>query len=359
MTTEKKVLHSIACVNPLPVVRAGWRTLNKQGIDWELLKRRLFEERLQGLFFYHLLQDPRAFSVPPEIYNELKDAYYKCVRDSWIRLEGLKEVLEALSRYDIPVIVVRGAALIEEIYPTPGMRPSCDVDLALPEEDVSRACSILSSLRFTRDEVHPLLFSRGSLLLDVHTHFLNRGRIPLRSQVLSMAVKQAWERGHNPECYPDNTRVLSPIDRLLTLSIHAQKHSFQQMIWMIDILETVKSIPEIEWQEVIDRASLTGTISALTFALGYCQHVLEEEVVPENYFQKMFQQLSLIERWYCRMLMRDWRVDRLGEVLFAARLNGFFSWVQYLRQMSAPGEERPGEAPRRVFRAMKSMLGYR
>ena len=70
------------------------------------------------------------------------------------RLKALNLMLEALETQNIPVILLKGAALAETVYADPALRPMRDVDILVSKQQAQAAAQCLTRIGFVQDETH-------------------------------------------------------------------------------------------------------------------------------------------------------------------------------------------------------------
>jgi len=110
-----------------------------------------------------IVQEPAFASLLPLIYYSVPDAilplseaarercaqaYYQTVACNLCLYRELGSVLEALRDAEIPVIILKGAALAVTLYPNIGLRPIGDVDLLVPQARLSEALACLKALGY-------------------------------------------------------------------------------------------------------------------------------------------------------------------------------------------------------------------
>ncbi len=99
----------------------------------------------------------------------------------------LVRVLRALAGANVPVLLLKGAALAYSLYPAPHLRPRSDVDLLFPDQaSVERAKAVLAPLGYTASEVpstttisfetgmHRTTVGGSSHHLDMHWRIANQ-----------------------------------------------------------------------------------------------------------------------------------------------------------------------------------------
>ena len=125
-------------------------------------------------------------------------------RTVWLQAH-LAAFLRACAEAELPVIVLKGAALAETVYPRLGLRDFRDLDILVRPADAPRARAVLECLGYAADETHwhDLLtgddcqadFARqtsgGPVVLELHTDFVNNDL--LRDQVAA-AGEDLWRR---------------------------------------------------------------------------------------------------------------------------------------------------------------------
>ena len=123
-------------------------------ISWKRILEKAEWYRASGLLFHHARQLGKDKRPPPWVMAELKRTHDdNTARNMIFRLELIK-VLKSLRQAGIPVIVLKGAALLELVYKNPSLRPMSDLDLLVPEEYAETAQNMI--LEFGYHEVGSL-----------------------------------------------------------------------------------------------------------------------------------------------------------------------------------------------------------
>ena len=125
-------------------------------------------------------------------------------RTLWLQ-EHLAAFLRACAEASLPVVVLKGAALGETVYPRLGLRDFRDLDILIRPADAARARAILESLGYAADETHwrdvlagddgQADFAKqtpaGPVVLELHTDFVNNDL--LKDQVVGVG-EGVWQR---------------------------------------------------------------------------------------------------------------------------------------------------------------------
>jgi hypothetical protein len=82
-----------------------------------------------------------------------------------LRRRELGRLVRAFAAADVPVLLLKGAALAYSLYPEPWLRPREDTDLLVEGNDASRASELLVSLGY-----QPALMQRGEIVTNQRLH---------------------------------------------------------------------------------------------------------------------------------------------------------------------------------------------
>ncbi len=168
-------------------------------------------------------------SVPTEILKKLQSATLHTGLKNTKLYHELGNVLKGFVQESIPVIVLKGAHLAELVYPNIALRPMDDVDLLVRKNDLERVEKKLHEIgyghltadaeRMKSTTPHHLTPFRknGCSPVEVHWTLPSMGSF-------EKDADEIWARAHSVTIGGCETRVLSPVDLLLHVSIHASLH---------------------------------------------------------------------------------------------------------------------------------------
>jgi len=152
----------------------------------------------------------------------LQSAYYRNTASNTLLFGVVQKVLQACHRQGIAVIVLKGAALAETVYPHPAVRPMGDIDLLVRPEAVQAMDDALTALGydfvdhgrpkvFWRTQHYHLTFqppSASPLVLPIEVHWaLGRASHPFY-----MDLDGLWQRSIPTTIAGLETRILAPED---------------------------------------------------------------------------------------------------------------------------------------------------
>jgi hypothetical protein len=234
------------------------RLVRNVAVDWERLLQRA--ERLGVAAFLRtaLTRFADRTRPPAEVLRRLDQMYYQQAIRNARRGASLQGVLVTLSRYGVPTIVLKGAALAELVYGNIALRPMVDLDVLVQPRDLDLAERVLRELGYVpydggepaewyRGHHHHLAPYRspdGSSYVEVHRHIFPSevgGQLP---------VEDLWQRARPAALGPVPALVLAPTDLLLHLcvSLSAVEHFVGGLRTLCDIAAAIRRYEiELDW----------------------------------------------------------------------------------------------------------------
>jgi len=247
-----------------------------QAVPWAEILRLAGTSGL-GAVLYAAARDLRG-SMPADVWAALEQAYYLATALNARCLHELSQVGAALGKTGAPLLLLKGAALVPELYGRSGQRLIGDLDLAVPPEHVPACRSVLQGLGYQRGEVEHRAGSQlayrneerfdppipSSARIDLHWHLLD---VPYYMRRLPMAW--FWENSQPDSAAGQAFRALNVEANLVYLPAHlALHHRFQQLHPLLDLALLIAGGRErIDWSKVIAAARSFDLLSALAGAL--------------------------------------------------------------------------------------------
>ena len=153
LPTVEETLLLRACLNFGPSAHKAWNQWQAQGSGNGFIGSSEAIKSIRPLVFNAVRN--RGFDVDKESQTYLRSAYLREELRSKIFRRICRQILLLLKNEDIPAIVLKGTALAETVYDSPVLRHCHDIELLIRNEDISRAASLLASLRFRRVSQKP------------------------------------------------------------------------------------------------------------------------------------------------------------------------------------------------------------
>jgi hypothetical protein len=313
--------------------KAGIRRLDLAAIDLKELTRLAEYHGVLSFVARNLVE--YAEGLPSEIARTLGSAYKENLRRSlWFSAE-LARIVRHFEDRQVTVLPFKGPSLEQSIYGEPGLRSFSDLDLLISPALYQAAKRSLAELgykpsaefkpsveRFWLRNGYEQLFdsASGKNLVELQWALSPRFySVDLRIEDLQARAQKIFVGGCEMRC-------LSPEDSILALSVHAAKHLWSRLIWLVDIAESLKT-QNIDHGVVCARAKALG-VERMTAVNFWLVRNLLEVKLPEDAE---------------RMIADDKTVEALGK-RFADRMareaNYDFASTEYFRLILTLRERR-------------------
>lgn len=265
-----------------------------QALDWPKFVHNAHWHRLGGLTYHHLRSIGLLSEIPATAQRQLKSAYVEnTVKNVYLRSQ-LRKVLRELNSDGIPVIALKGAALLEQIYGNVSIRTMSDLDLLVPEELADRAQALVETLgytpsgseeaqRRTREEhrhLPSLVDADGIAAVEIHSHIVTR------SSPLRFSLSGFWARAERTTLVDEEVLTLAPEDMLVHLAIHffldRRFRSYAALGQICDMAEVTRAYQhELDW-DILLRQSLGSKVRGPVYCgLSLAREMLDAPI-PDN-----------------------------------------------------------------------------
>ncbi len=219
------------------------RTRMENSLDWPRCRRMAAAHGVRALVHRRLTPWMQTIQVP-DIWDQWTAECAAESRSNLARLVDLRRVLEAYDQKKIPVLVVKGPVLGVCLYGDIALRPFGDLDLVVPVEERERAMDCLEELGF---------IPQFHLTTSERTRFYRRYSemnftsaatgtlIDLHWELLSHRYRYAqildghWDRATAAQIGPVQLKTLSASDLFVFLLLHAAKHEWRCLGWLVDL----------------------------------------------------------------------------------------------------------------------------
>jgi hypothetical protein len=299
--------------------------------------------------------------------QKLKGAYRASAVQHLRRQDELRRALTALRAEGIPVIVLKGAALAETLYPDPALRVMEDIDILVREKDLERADELIRGFGYEaakapyeeqtvreRHRHYPRLESRSGLTpFEVHRHLVTPGNH------IHFDISECWESARPVEIAGVETSILCPEEMLLHLCVgffldrRRFYQSFAALRQLVDISETVRHHGDgLDWDRFVRIARRRRLGGPLYCALKTAERLLDAEVPQESLeelrptgfdasMNRLFVDRKVLDiaPWFLHELVTV--SDNTRRDMLKAALRRLFLPGEYLRTKYWPDVERP------------------
>lgn len=339
-------------VNEVASVVATW---GEQ--DWQACLALAASQGVVPLLYAQLQHGGLAGVVPRAMLDLLQQASYHGLGRNLRMQHNLVLILKALRDVNVPVVVLKGGALLHTVYDSLAVRQLADVDVLVRESHVETAMGVLADLGYRMEDDHQGMPVRFVRLYGGHLGFSRRGStIELHWrllvmwwlwEILRMDMDAIWDRAQPLEVDGVQAWQLSPEDNLLHLCFHMAAHVYGGLKWYVDVDRAIRYYGgSLDWDVVVDRARSWGVDGMVYPALWYSRELLDTPM-PAVALQALE-----LDWWRKRLILPhlaprrafDRGMDSFSgrfrrNLWMAGLLEGPSAWVRVLWRGLFPGRE--------------------
>jgi hypothetical protein len=263
------------------LLAAAWEPQNLPAADsipWPDVLRIVGTSNLAGLLY--VVSEGLRDAMPPDVRQTLEEAHYRVIAANIRSLHQLGQVRAALSSAGAPVMLLKGAALLDTLYSNPALRLLGDIDLVIPPAAFPACRKVLLDLGYIPSEVEArpgtqLVYRSqeqfqppGPLqtAVELHWHVLD---VPYYMHKLPM--DWFWEHSETRTIAGQPFLVLNTMANLVYMPAHlALHHRFEQLHSLLDLaLLIVNNQGQVDWPNVIAAARSFELVAALRETLDH------------------------------------------------------------------------------------------
>jgi hypothetical protein len=231
--------------------------------------------------------------IPPDVRAALEAARRLNAARNLLVARVLGRALDALGRAGVPVIPLKGVALADSLYGDAGLRVSSDIDLLVPRQAVAPAFAVFAQFGYLpAAEEKPVEDGDINLLLKSNMEYAFVSQ-ELQACPIELHWDIAWRWPEDVPALADlwaDARpgwfrgvaawALGPEWHLLYLAVHAARHRWEALKWLVDVHE-ICARDGLDWVRVRDKAARFGLGDVLGITLGACRTLLGTPMPPE------------------------------------------------------------------------------
>lgn len=202
----------------------------------------------------------------------LQEAYIHTTAQNALAMKTLAVILRALSEADVPVILLKGAALLATVYDDIGLRPMADLDLLVPFQTLEQCLAALERQGYEPTEIFPFQDKTGycwgqlalekadahDVVLELHWHLLDN---PHYAQKMSAGA--LLPRSRQVAFADQNVRILNPEEQILHLCAHSLYHHRGEVARTCVDLALIAQTEPIDWDYLLNVAVDRDIVLAL------------------------------------------------------------------------------------------------
>jgi hypothetical protein len=303
----------------------------RRPLDWRGLFRRAEHEGLSGLLHSEILRLVQTHDLDLPLHSHTRAVHHVFARNG-AYLAELSWLRGALRERGLQVIVLKGGALIQTVYGGRlGLRPLSDLDLLIKACDLSAIEAALLERGFRPDSPSSMYFTKGFLAVDLHTSLIGEEWVGRKALAFSLDADELWRTALPLDGRDPAVLMLSPPYQFLHLAIHALKHSFSRLIWLIDLGLVSRCVT---WPQVLDLAKASGALRPVAYGLAVLKAVMRVDVPAD--VRAGLPRLNKLEKIFVSSVVRRSATETFGELLVAFSIRGARGKVSYLSELCFP-----------------------
>ncbi|MGC4095534.1 MAG: nucleotidyltransferase family protein [Nitrospira sp.] len=221
--------------------------------------------------------------VPVESLVQLRQRTQAGALINRVLAEELVVLCDAFEANGVPVIPIKGATLATSVYGDLTLRDFNDIDLLIPEGSIAEARALLLVLGYERRDApsdageachedepyHVFIKKRTMFRVDlqyVMTHLQFRFRLDR---------PEFWQHRRPVVLMNRTVQGLAPEDLLIVLCVHGSKHVWEELKWICDVTELLRSHPHLDWNRVFSSASAWRCRRLVYMGLSLAHRILD------------------------------------------------------------------------------------
>lgn len=295
---EQKFLIGCSVINRQSPVSQIARQSIGSNLDWEYILKNALENGTSCLLYKNLKQINEDILVPEWVIKKLEDVYFAITAENIFLLDELGKALKKFNQEGIPAIVLKGAALLENIYQDIGLRKMRDIDILVKKEQLDKIDKSLKQLGYSSvynwadyikaapsQYLNSICYIKKQgkmpVILHLHWHIINA--VAPFYLYGAIDIDRFWNRAIKAAIAGFQTLVLAPQHLLIHLSEHSLKHSYSHFILFCDIFEVIRYYYKngLDWQLLVQETVEFNLNKPVYYGLYFTSKFLGAEIPGE------------------------------------------------------------------------------
>jgi hypothetical protein len=237
------------------------RQLTSRPLDWDAVLNWGQAHGVLPLIHFHVGQQGHG---PDHVRQRLQAVARETLVQNMVLTTEMCRLTRLLDEKGARFLWFKGPVAIETLPRDLGLRRYHDLDLLVDLEFFPHCLEILQREGYSPQFALPaprleqyfrewteltLFHDTGTRVVDLHWQLI--------PECYSFAIptRSVWSNVRHLELDGTSVPTLSVEDGLLYYCLHAAKHNWGQLKWLVDIAETARAHPEIDWREAWGRWS--------------------------------------------------------------------------------------------------------
>ncbi|NQU05267.1 MAG: nucleotidyltransferase family protein, partial [Calditrichaeota bacterium] len=303
-----KTLYIIIGNNQADLKRQRIAKLNTN--QWNQLSNDAIKSGVGPLLYYHLKELKISEGIPEHILELLQNCYYQNLIRNMRIYNTLEKILKRFNEQEIPVIVLKGGYLAENVYSNIALRTMVDIDLLIHKEKYAEAEKIMAEFNY-----FPINNKEYWINNHFHVSFLCGLKPPIEihwalstsEKPFRLPVNEIWKISKMETVANNQVCTLDLYSQILYLCFHTSNHDLlcppNKIKWLYDIKVLLeKNQGAINWDYLSDFAHKYSQFSRLEVVLIAVMCSLNVNV---PLFKRLNRNQKSIARKYVRYIVTN------------------------------------------------------
>ena len=203
----------------------------------------------------------------------------------------LVELVAALGAADIRVMILKGIPLALRTTGNLAGRHCGDIDVLVDAGDLAATDRVMRSLGYDSDlgpARSPLVdpYRRWILAMDSHHSYTAPDRRPVEvhwqvttHELLPLPFDEVWRDRVAVSVAGVDVAILPDVHDRLYVIVHAAKHHFTRLTWLVDVARLLTDVPEAGWLATSALAHRLGLAVALEASVGMAARLVTQPLL--------------------------------------------------------------------------------
>ena len=286
MRPEERLLFNCARTHLDDAKAVEVRRILSRDLDWARILQSSLSYGIMPLLFHNLKGIADEGSVPQPVMERLARFHHSIGLRNMQIYNELCKVLRVIEDEGIPVILLKGVALAQTVYPDMALRPMSDIDLLVKRADLDYVSQILSGLAYVPSSKYPVDWyekhHHSVPYRNLHKHIIvevhhNIAPEPFMSRI---SADSLWEDTQTVSISGIDASILSPENLILHLCLHMADDLFAERIKiLVDISEAIRYYGgSLDWQSIVGKSDDYEVGSFAYYSLYLAKEMMDAEV---------------------------------------------------------------------------------
>ncbi|HHT9139665.1 MAG TPA: nucleotidyltransferase domain-containing protein [Candidatus Tripitaka californicus] len=331
------------------VIELLLRQVRGRPADWQDVIDTAWGEGLSCLLYKYLkdtngqmpLKDGCRGGFEPRPYKYLEELRRGYLSTLIQNKYYFRELVRCLKAIDVPVILLKGAALLPVVYNDLGARSLVDFDILIQHKDLPEVTRCLVEQGYEQCGVsgpcvNRVCFKkRGEYVLPIEVHWhIDNATLPNLEKV---SLERMWQTALPVEIEGHPSLIFAPHHQLLHLSVHALRHTYDRLILLYDMHLVIEHYREsLDWERLVKEAREFGLSRPVYYGL-YLTRLFLNTNIPEHVMNQLRPlSLGLEERAFVYLVNRGIRRPGLQGLVHFAMCRGELKKMRFLWRIFFP-----------------------